>query len=151
MSPAESAPSVEVALYQLVYVSSAVRPLGGAQILDLVVCSRERNQRHNVTGILLSKAGNFLQLIEGDRPDVETLFANIGRDDRHRDVTVLHHGPAEGRQFPGCALGMQDLGSAAVLAVPGFSEFLNTSLTPNEFRDYSRAQKLLLLFQRRPR
>ena len=138
-------------MYQLVYLSTAVRPLSSAQILDLVVRSREHNQRHNVTGILLSKAGHFLHLLEGDRPDVEALFARIEKDPLHRDVTVIHQGPSEGRQFPGCGLGFQDLGSAAVLAVPGFGEFLNTSLSPNEFRDFSRAQKLLLLFQRRSR
>lgn len=138
-------------MYQLVYVSSAVRPLTSAQILDLVVCARERNQRQNLTGMLLSKSGNFMQLLEGDRPDVEGCFARIERNPLHRDITVIHQGPAEGRQFPGCPLGFQDLGSAAVLAVPGFGEFLNTSLRPDEFRDFSRAHKLLLLFQRRPR
>ncbi|CAG0958779.1 hypothetical protein MYXO_00635 [Myxococcaceae bacterium] len=136
-------------MYQLVYLSRAVPPLTSAQILDLVVCSREHNQRHHLTGILLSKAGQFMHLLEGDRPDVEALFERIERDPRHREVTVLHQGSAEGRQFPGCPLGFQDLGSAAVLAVPGFGAFLNTSLSADEFRDFSKAQKLLLLFQRR--
>ena len=138
-------------MHQLVYLSSAVRPLSSTQILDVVVRSRDRNHRHNLTGLLLSKSGKFMQLLEGDKPDVEALFARIERDPLHRDVTVIHQGPAEGRQFPGCALGFQDLSSAAVLAVPGFGEFLNASLTPDEFRDFSRAHKLLLLFQRRAR
>ncbi len=138
-------------MYQLLYVSTAARTFAGPQLLDLVVRARENNAKIGITGMLLVKGGHFLQLLEGERNAVEALFQKIERDPRHRDVTTLQHGALEKRNFPNCALGLQDLASAQVLAVPGYGEFLNASLTPNEFRDASRAQKLVLLFQRRAR
>lgn len=136
-------------MYQLVYVSSAVSVLSKQQVLDLLVHCRDANARDGITGILLCKAGNFMQSLEGEREAVLALYSRIAADKRHRSVTIVLEGSLEARQFEGCPMGSQDLDSAVALAVPGYGEFLNASLTWDEFRDPSRVQKLLAIFRRR--
>ncbi len=51
-------------LYNLVYVSSAVRPPTEAELRHLLQRAQERNRTQGVTGVLLFDAGNFMQYIE---------------------------------------------------------------------------------------
>jgi hypothetical protein len=136
-------------MYFLVYVSSAVRPFSADELLDLLTKSRENNARQGITGMMLYKDGNIMQALEGEREAVLDLYGRISRDPRHRGLLPLLQGPLEGRQFPDWTMGFYDLNSAAVRATPGFSEFMNTPLTGEEFSaDPTRSQKLLLTFRR---
>jgi len=49
----------------IVYISAAVQPLSDADLEALLAKSREKNARLKVTGILLYKDGDIMQLIEG--------------------------------------------------------------------------------------
>jgi hypothetical protein len=135
-------------LHQLVYVSTAVEPFSRRDLDALVASARARNEAAAITGFLLHRRGNFLQLLEGDRDAVAALYERLLRDRRHRWATRLLEGAVEARSFPGTPLGYQDLDSAEVLALPGFAEFLGDSLADEEFEnDPGRALKLLLLFR----
>lgn len=135
-------------MHQLVYVSTAVEPFSRRDLDALVSGARVRNEAAGITGFLLHRRGNFLQLLEGDREAVVALYERLLRDRRHRCVTRLLEGTVEARSFPGTPLGYQDLDAAEVLALPGFSEFLGDSLADEEFEnDPGRALKMLLLFR----
>ena len=43
--------------------------------------ARERNQQLGVTGLLLYKDGDFIQLLEGDKATVKALFQDSIRKD----------------------------------------------------------------------
>ena len=66
----------------LVYISSAILGLSQKQILNIVKESKKNNERFDISGILLYNNGNFMQLIEGERAEVERLYEKI-RHDRH--------------------------------------------------------------------
>lgn len=136
-------------MFYLVYVSSAVRPFSRSDLEDLLATSRENNARAGITGMLLYKDGNFMQVLEGEEGAVRALYDKIGKDPRHRGEITLREGFAQGRQFPGWTMGFRDLQSREVRDIPGYSEFLNTPLTGREFsEDPTRAQKLLLTFKK---
>jgi hypothetical protein len=57
-------------LYSLIYVSSAVRAFTAAQLRELLVVCEKNNRRDQVSGMLLYKGGNFMQVLEGPESSV---------------------------------------------------------------------------------
>lgn len=95
-------------LVRLLYASRAVDASSAAldQILDV---SREHNLEHGVTGVLAYQGGVFLQVLEGGRGAVSSLFGSILRDPRHKDVELLLFEEIAARSFSGWALGVADV------------------------------------------
>jgi len=88
----------------LVYVSAAVELLSTAELAALLQSSRANNLRDGLTGVLLYKAGDFMQAVEGPADKVEALHARLLRDRRHRGLRVLVEQAAEERLFPGWSM-----------------------------------------------
>jgi Sensors of blue-light using FAD len=136
-------------MHYLVYVSSAVKPFSHAELLDLMAQSSTNNGKLGITGMLLYKDGNIMQVLEGEAVAVQTLYAHIASDPRHRGLITLVEGTRAERDFPDWSMGFRDLNSAETRSMPAFSEFLNSPLTGAEFAgDPSRSHKLLLTFKR---
>jgi hypothetical protein len=139
----------DVSLTSLLYVSSATRHIPPDELATLLERSRRKNTSLGVTGMLLHKDGNFMQVLEGDATAVRQLFDMIGRDPRHAGVLVLRHVEQSTREFADWSMAFTDLNDPAARAVPGYSEFLNTPLTGREFTENPTiGQKLLLTFKR---
>ena len=136
-------------MFFLVYVSSAVKPFPPAELLDLLATSRQHNSQLGITGMLLYKDGNFMQVLEGEEDAVRTLYVKIGADPRHRGLITVSKGPLAERQFSDWSMAFRDLGAADALLTPGYNEFLNTPLTGEEFlSNPTRCQKLLMMFKK---
>lgn len=75
-------------MHHLIYLSQATIPFNEDQLERLLVQARQFNQEHELTGILLYGNGQFLQVLEGDKATVHSLYARICEDPRHRDVTT---------------------------------------------------------------
>ena len=136
-------------MFFLTYVSTANQDLSKADLNELLAQCRRNNARLGITGMLLYKDGNFMQVLEGEESAVRSIYAKIGGDPRHKGEIVLQQGTQEERQFPGWSMGYRDLESQEARAVPHYSEFLNTPLTGREFSgNPGRSQKLLLSFKR---
>jgi hypothetical protein len=136
-------------MFALVYVSSAVHSFSPPELVDLLKTSHDNNAALSVTGMLLYKDGNFMQVLEGDEKIVRPLYARIERDPRHRGLLVLIEGPIHARQFGEWSMGFRDLKAADATSIPGYSEFLNTPLTGAEFSaDPTRCQRLLTTFKK---
>ena len=89
-------------LHRVVYTSRWSNVLGEdseAALHRIVASSIGNNRIHDITGLLVGHEGWFLQAIEGPEPATTSLMARIVRDPRHRGVTILSEGPAEGRLF----------------------------------------------------
>jgi Sensors of blue-light using FAD len=135
--------------FYFVYVSSAFVPFTKEELLALLAKSREKNARLGITGMLLYKDGNFMQVLEGEESAVRALGDTIHDDPRHHGMIPILEGHAEERQFPDWSMGFRDLGSEEAKRTPGYSEFLSTPLTVAEFApDPTRCRKLLLMFRR---
>ena len=88
-----------MALFELIYVSRACSPMSTAQLTELLAQSRRDNERVGITGMLVYHRMEFMQLIEGERAEVEALFARIVNDRRHEQVLKLWDGPVGQRSF----------------------------------------------------
>jgi hypothetical protein len=76
----------------------------GPQLVDIFRSATANNARDSVTGVLMFGYGSFAQVLEGPRHAVSRIFDEILKDDRHRDVTILHMGRIERRSFADWAL-----------------------------------------------
>ncbi len=122
-------------MHYIVYVSAAVKPFSKAALLELLNKARENNQRLGITGLLLYKDGDFIQLLEGERAKVEALFQTISADPRHGGTIVLVEGEADQRLFTDWSMGFRDLSDPEVRKTPGFSQFMNRPLSAESFAD----------------
>lgn len=136
-------------LSQIAYISTASKLFDPAELRDMLKEANENNTKSGITGMLLYKDGQFMQVLEGPEEAVRVTFHRIDKDPRHHGVMVLLKGPVEERRFPGWSMAFRDLNLSDNKDVPGFSEFLNTPLTGKEFGgDPSRCEKLLLVFKK---
>jgi hypothetical protein len=134
-------------MIQLVYISSARTLFSKEDLTGLLAKSRANNEAHAITGLLLYKGGNFMQVLEGDEEAVRMLYERIGGDPRHTGVMVLLRNPIEQRQFSDWSMGFRDLNDPALRTLPGYSEFLNVPLDAT--LSPSRCQKLIEVFKTR--
>jgi hypothetical protein len=74
-----------------VYISCSARPFREDELLALLQKSRENNERLRLTGTLLYKDGNFIQMLEGPEDTVQAMTEKIGRDARHGSPVSLVH------------------------------------------------------------
>lgn len=86
--------------YRLIYSSEATAEMGRADLEQMLEESRLRNVKRGITGVLVYTDGVFLQVLEGERDDVDDLMASLRRDPRHRNVTVIHEEETGGCIFP---------------------------------------------------
>ena len=85
----------------------------------------------------------------GPKEDVCSLAARIKSDPRHRGMLVLAQGQHTRSEFSEWSMGFKRLDSATILETPGYSAFLDLSLTSEQFQlNPSKSLKLLLSFKR---
>jgi hypothetical protein len=95
-------------LVRLLYCSRVVDTSPDA-IEAILEKSRQHNPVSGITGILCYGGGIFLQAIEGGRMQVSDLFGTIQRDERHKDVALLHYEEISERRFGGWTMGQVNL------------------------------------------
>lgn len=135
-------------MISLTYVSAATTFLNPTELIALLNTARANNVALGLTGMLLYKDGNFMQVLEGEEAPLRHLYKKIEKDRRHSGLIKLLDHPVETRQFPSWSMAFTNLDDVTPAAVPGYSEFLNLFLTEPSFQQNpTRAQKLLTTFR----
>ena len=135
-------------MLSIIYASSAVRLFNRQELVDLLEYSRKMNVENDITGMLLYRGGNIIQVIEGEDEAVKQLYKNIKTDPRHKDVTLLSQDPIAKRQFPDWRMGFRNIDQMSDEELEGFSSFLDNDFSPTYFKDKpTRAYILLLSFK----
>lgn len=111
-------------LVRLVYASRAVDGIDDALIKSIIDSSHPHNTEHGITGILCTQPGQdvFVQVLEGARTEVNTLYTNIVKDTRNRDVTLLRYEEIDERRFASWRMGSVDLKRVNVSTILRYSE-----------------------------
>ncbi len=121
-------------MISLIYVSKAVSSLNDDELAEILRVSRENNGAGRVTGMLLYKGGNFMQLLEGPQDEVLALFERIKDDPRHCDATILSIEEIHMRQFPEWEMAFCNLDTHSLKSARGFSEFQEDDFMAEIFR-----------------
>ena len=97
----------------MIYASTALESLEFPEIQDLLTVANRKNEEYNLTGMLLYNGTYFLQVLEGDTKDIESLMKNLQKDHRHSKIVVLGEKEIVQRDFKqwnmGCVNGAQEL------------------------------------------
>lgn len=91
------------------YASRAAAGVDAEALHAILKESKAKNPKLGVTGVLCYSSGVFLQVLEGGREPVNTLYNRIVKDERHSDVMLLSYEEIEERQFAGWAMGQVNL------------------------------------------
>ena len=110
-------------LFQLAYMSKTEGPWARADLLELLRLAHAKNPLLGITGMLLFRDGTFVQLLEGERDEVEALYDTIRADVRHQAVTTLWRVESDSRWFADWSMGFRDLEDDPV-TVPGLTDLL---------------------------
>ena len=140
-------PIASDALYQLIYISTAVQPFDERDLSLLLRQSRRSNQARGLTGMLLYHEGSFLQVLEGPKQEVLKLYARIERDPRHVTSRVLLRGEVAERSFAGWAMGFYRTTTESEAELAGFPDVLARGFAERVRQDPDRARRALLAFR----
>ncbi len=135
-------------LITVAYTSAATKFMTDGELADLLTKARVKNERLEITGLLVYHDGNFLQVVEGPEAKVRQLFHTIENDPRHAHIIKLIDRPVEERQFSDWAMAFRQLSQSSLRDLAGYSAFLDTSWTDEKVKDQaSLAYQLLLSFR----
>lgn len=96
-------------LYYLVYTSHESYPLTRRDLRDIMDQAEAFNQQRQITGMLVYRAGPFLQVLEGQQNHIAQLYDSICRDRRHHQIQLVIMEPATQRCFSEWSMGFCDL------------------------------------------
>jgi len=129
-------------LIHIVYLSYSTKELSESELNGFLSTIRRKNEIQNITGLLLYNDEAFIQVIEGKREIINTLFDNISKDSRHSNIVKLLEEPIENRAFPSWFMGFRKLNKEQTPQVPGYSDFMQKN--KDATMDCSEAVKHLL-------
>ena len=96
-------------LVRLLYASRAAEAVTQELIEAILQSSRKHNPALGITGVLCYGGDVYMQVLEGGRPAVNELYNKIVRDERHRDIALLHYQEVAERKFAGWTMGQVNL------------------------------------------
>jgi hypothetical protein len=117
-------PENPAGLFYTIYTSSAAIRLTQDERLEFLRKARLNNEAHGLTGMLLYRDGTYLQYLEGQRADVDTLLKRLREDPRHKRMRTLQRGMVPKRLFPDWSMAYKNLAGVRSSLVPGYSERL---------------------------
>ena len=110
----------------LIYASAQTRELGSEELQNILMTARKRNPAIKVTGMLLYQNGSFLQVLEGPRKNVETLFNKIEPDKRHKKVVKVTTFYTAERLFSDWSMGFADVTKEQLESMKGLNDFFES-------------------------
>jgi len=140
-------------LYYLIYFSKATQLMSDEALEVLLKQARTRNREFVITGMLVyveGKAGihkyaRFVQVLEGSRFLVESLFEKISKDGRHWDIVVLKRAAISKRNFKSWDMGFEWIDLESSPQLQSFFAISEDTIT-DEFRNSDAVLEFLKKF-----
>lgn len=114
-------------LSYIIYTSKATTEFDGEMLDQILTVSREWNQAHGITGILLYHNSNVMQVLEGSKRDISNIFEKISIDQRHENVHQIAFRETEHRSFSEWSMAFSEANQALFDSV-------NSGLSDNPFK-----------------
>ncbi|MEP0355826.1 MAG: BLUF domain-containing protein [Paraglaciecola sp.] len=92
-------------MYQLIYISEKSQHFKLSDIPRILKSAMKNNELLNVTGLLLNLPHHFIQVLEGNQLDVESIFSKISDDSRHDNIRCIYKQSIMIREFGDWSMG----------------------------------------------
>ncbi|AUS05992.1 BLUF domain-containing protein [Pseudotamlana carrageenivorans] len=86
-------------LKTICYISDSNRDVTINNLNELYSAAKANNSKNHITGVLVYKNHNFLQVLEGAQELVDETFERIKNDSRHNNIFKVISTSIEGRIF----------------------------------------------------
>lgn len=86
-------------MYQLNYRSTAKTDLKLIDLDAILTTASTINATKNITGCLIYHNNSFVQILEGNKKDVQLVYEKIESDPRHQEISLLWEADVEKRYF----------------------------------------------------
>lgn len=86
-------------LKTICYISDSTISHSRYDLRSLLRKAKLNNAKNQITGVLIHKSNNFLQVLEGEGKTVDTLFSKISVDDRHKNIFKIIETNIDERYF----------------------------------------------------
>lgn len=86
-------------VYQLSYQSKAPTSFEAKDLDSILGSAVQNNERANISGCLVFYNNCFVQILEGSKKNVISLYNKIKKDNRHYDLDLLWQGEVDKRHF----------------------------------------------------
>ena len=86
-------------LTRIIYCSTATEGVDIDEFRRILATAQKNNAAKDLTGMLMFNSRIFLQVLEGDRKEVNKLYNTLEQDPRHKDLMILKYERAESRQW----------------------------------------------------
>ncbi|SEO04592.1 Sensors of blue-light using FAD [Mucilaginibacter gossypiicola] len=113
----------------LVFISTAKKLMSDDELLDLLQSARLKNTENNITGMLLYGEGTFMQVLEGEKEDLQRVYNYIQADKRHRNIIVMLTGMLNERIFSKWSMSFASVNADVLEMIEGYSNPANMTFT----------------------
>lgn len=86
-------------VYQLSYRSKATNYFKVGDLDYMLETAIQNNERANISGCLVFYNNCFVQILEGSKENVISLYNKIKKDNRHYDLELLWQGEVDKKHF----------------------------------------------------
>jgi Sensors of blue-light using FAD len=117
-------------LVRLLYVSQPVGPVTTTVTTSILEKSSIYNKRENITGVLCQGSGLWLQVLEGERHQVNVLYSRIMANRDHHNIELLSMEEITQRRFGQWSMALVHLSKddpMVQMAHPEFDPYTATS------------------------
>jgi hypothetical protein len=98
---------IAMKLQKLIYYSTSVQDLQIAEIEKIIEKAILNNSLMGITGMLLYCSGNFMQVIEGPKDNIQKLMNKILNDKRHYNIIIIQNQSVAKRDFSNWSRGLR--------------------------------------------
>ena len=117
-------------LVRLLYVSQPVGPITTTVTTSILEKSSSYNKAENITGVLCQGSGLWLQVLEGERHQVNVLYSRIMASRHHQNIELLSMEEITHRRFGQWSMALVHLSKddpMVQMAHPEFDPYTATS------------------------
>ena len=86
-------------VYQLSYQSKAPTSFEAKDLDSILGSAVQNNERANISGCLVFYNNCFVQILEGSKENVISLYNKIKKDNRHHNLELLWQGEVDKKHF----------------------------------------------------
>lgn len=115
-------------IYYMVYSSKGAPLLTENTLRNILTKSRENNKELDITGILLFSNNNFIQVLEGEKEKVISVYNRIVADNRHSLVLKKIEGYQPERIFAEWSMAYKPLSSEQYKEAEGYLNLSENTL-----------------------
>ncbi len=109
-------------MHHIIYMSRATFPMKDDDLETVLSQARRNNEQRAITGALAYGDGQFMQIMEGEKADLDAVYEKVSRDPRHTGLIKLADKEIPERSFANWSMAFQTLAPQQFDELAGYTQ-----------------------------